>query len=381
VVGDHAAKGNNQKEINGCVLDLRMPSNVSPTHITGPGHVKPSKRLELLPNEWAAIQKCYTHNSNNQSTDTPHPNLARIVMGRYDPLSTISVMMQVTDDISHEKTNNGMCFQFVVRLVNPQNSAEFVTRVFSHKLETSYDVGDFIKSTVDDVVPIVLGREAVDRTYLIGQDNHDDTGDGVITKKYTKGTLDQEALSSEARNDLDTTVYRISKEYRQSFPDTDSNFPPIFEGALKKLHNFRRGVNIGPNIQSVDDMAIIRYLFLRLPLDDSICMLAPIMRLFSSNEDGKEVPPDTLALLDDCVIAADNHDSMFIWQSKDPSLDELLQTNGTEWLRARSSNRFPAPTLHKFSKGDSMERRLLTRLSPHEDDNKFCLYYHSTDKN
>lgn len=181
----------------------------------------------------------------------------------------------------------------------------------------------------------------------------------------------------------------------------------MFEGALKKLHNFRRGVNIGPNIQSVDDMAILRDLFLRLPLDDSICMLAPIMRSFSSNEDGKEVPPDTLALLDDvsiildisqrhtiiiahsyqfnrlvqCVIAADNHDSMFIWQGKDPSLDELLQTNGTEWLRARSSNRFPAPTLHKFSKGDSMERRLLTRLSPHEDDNKFCLYYHSSDKN
>jgi len=368
---------NPKNVINGCVLDLRMPSNVSPTHITGPGYVQREDKLDSLPNEWSAISKCYT--SKSTTTDLPHPTLTRIVMGRYDPLATISTTMHVTNDTSHrhddeQRNTNGMCFQFVVRFVNPQNSAELLTRVFSHKLETSYDVEDFIESTVGDVVPIVLGREAVDRTYLIGQHNHDDTDAGVTVKKYTTGTLDEETLASAARNDLDTTIYRISKQYRQSVPGSrNHDFPPTLVGALKKLHNFRRGAIIGPNIQSVDDMAILRDLFLRLPIDDSICMIAPVMISFhrnDMNDDGREVPPDTLALWDDCVISADNHDSMFIWRGKASSPSELLQTNGTEWLRARSHNRFPTPTLHTFSEGNSMERRLLTRLSPSHGDTK-----------
>ena len=114
--------------------------------------------------------------------------------------------------------------------------------------------------------------------------------------------------------------------------------------------------------------------------------------------------PHLLCLVCKITIAADNHDSMFIWNGLNSSLSEQMQRKCKELLLMRSKKRFPAPKLHIFSEDKSMERRLVTRLLPLHDDNeidqletypefaelsvetqeavreKFPLYYPSSDK-
>jgi hypothetical protein len=84
----------------------------------------------------------------------------------------------------------------------------------------------------------------------------------------------------------------------------DFAFPPELADALRRLYHLRRGPLISPGpIQSMDDRAQIRSLFIRFPLGDCLCMMAP--SLWSSGplagadgEDSslKSVPPETLAL-------------------------------------------------------------------------------------
>jgi hypothetical protein len=82
----------------------------------------------------------------------------------------------------------------------------------------------------------------------------------------------------------------------------DFAFPPELAAALRKLFHLRRGplLSVGPN-QSTDDRAEIRSLFLRLPLEDCLNMMAPSVWSSGSvfNSSGREaVPAETLSLWD-----------------------------------------------------------------------------------
>jgi hypothetical protein len=84
----------------------------------------------------------------------------------------------------------------------------------------------------------------------------------------------------------------------------DFAFPPELADALRRLYHLRRGPLVSPGpIQSMDDRATIRALFIRLPLGDCLCMMAP--SLWSSGPlptpvgnvpSFESVPPETLAL-------------------------------------------------------------------------------------
>jgi hypothetical protein len=84
----------------------------------------------------------------------------------------------------------------------------------------------------------------------------------------------------------------------------DFAFPPELADALRRLYHLRRGPLVSPGpIQSMDDRATIRSLFIRLPLGDCLCMMAP--SLWSSGPlaasadivpSQEVVPPETLAL-------------------------------------------------------------------------------------
>jgi hypothetical protein len=78
----------------------------------------------------------------------------------------------------------------------------------------------------------------------------------------------------------------------------DFAFPPELSDALRRLYHLRRGPLLSPGpVQSADDRAEMRSLFLRLPLQDCLLMMAP--SLWSSGlpeETLQNVPPDTLAL-------------------------------------------------------------------------------------
>ena len=82
----------------------------------------------------------------------------------------------------------------------------------------------------------------------------------------------------------------------------DFAFPPELAAALRRLFHLRRGplLSIGP-IQSTDDRAEVRSLFLRLPLEDCLNMMAPAVWSSGSvySTPGREpVPAETLSLWD-----------------------------------------------------------------------------------
>jgi hypothetical protein len=84
----------------------------------------------------------------------------------------------------------------------------------------------------------------------------------------------------------------------------DFAFPPELADALHRLFHLRRGALLSPGpLQSADDRAEMRSLFLRLPLDDCLCIMAP--SLWSAEMNGgngeislETIPSDTLTLWD-----------------------------------------------------------------------------------
>ena len=82
----------------------------------------------------------------------------------------------------------------------------------------------------------------------------------------------------------------------------DFAFPPELAGTVRRLFHLRRGplLSVGP-IQSIDDRAEIRSMFLRLPLEDCLNMMAPIVWSSGSVLDApsrEPVPAETLSLWD-----------------------------------------------------------------------------------
>ena len=80
---------------------------------------------------------------------------------------------------------------------------------------------------------------------------------------------------------------------------------PELEIIFKRLHHFRRGTILGSNSQSSDDRALLRDLFLRMPLHDCLLMMVPDLELYYFDNNSEVVsthaPAETLVTLDDNV--------------------------------------------------------------------------------
>ena len=84
----------------------------------------------------------------------------------------------------------------------------------------------------------------------------------------------------------------------------DFAFPPELSDAVRRLYHLRRGPLLSPGpLQSMDDRAELRSLFVRLPLEDVLSMMAPTLWSSGSLEDAlvngpllEVVPPETLSL-------------------------------------------------------------------------------------
>lgn len=83
-----------------------------------------------------------------------------------------------------------------------------------------------------------------------------------------------------------------------------------------------------------------------------------------------ELSYTTIVLFVQCVIAADNFDSMFIWSGKGTQNSEhdILRKCCKDHIEQASVNRFPAPITFTFNEGDSMARRFTSRLVPSHGD-------------
>merc|ERR1711862_206836 len=161
-------------------------------------------------------------------------------------------------------------------------------------------------------------------------------------------------------------------------------FPPELSTSLHLLHHLRRGPLLDVSLYSSEDRASLRRLFLRLPLQDCLMIMAPNLwsvRLYphhtdhianntstSSSYDLIPIPPETLVLWDNVIIASDHYDSLFIWSGRAVTSQQFndVRTLCQQHLQAMSRFRFPQPDkiMYSLYDGDSMSRHFTCRLVP-----------------
>jgi hypothetical protein len=130
-------------------------------------------------------------------------SLTRLCIGRCDLLSTFSVMLQMNDFFQHDKY---AFFQCTARYVD-RDGRTLVTRVFTHRLSVASNIGEFLDAIDEEVVPVLLGKEAVYRS-MFGRETTEDT------EVETPDAAHLESLAYDAQRDIDATIQRISGAFR-----------------------------------------------------------------------------------------------------------------------------------------------------------------------
>jgi hypothetical protein len=184
-------------------------SFLNPTHLIGPGDLLDENK-GVLPHErpafslgcsLAAERKMQTNNLPQQ--DFVQNTMTRIRMGRIDPLSTFSLMLQVNEFFQNDPF---AFFQCVARFIDRESNT-LVTRVFSHRLAISKNGGEFLDAVDEEVVAVVLGKEAIYRS-MYGREIDETSEPDLPTK------LQLEDLAYDSQRDLDATIQRVSGAFR-----------------------------------------------------------------------------------------------------------------------------------------------------------------------
>ncbi len=194
--------------LHGDAFSTLFNSFVTPTHIGGAGTIVDEDRQGLLPNEKSAFaagelfSKSRGYDTENKpSLDVLNETLTRIRFGRYDPLTTLTAMLQVNEQLLPDDRH--VVFQCIVRFVDPATQ-ELVTRVSTDRLPVALSVNDFLESSDEEAVPVILGKEAVYRS-IVGREEEETAAAEMDRVEY---------LAYESQNDLDATVHRISGAFR-----------------------------------------------------------------------------------------------------------------------------------------------------------------------
>ena len=185
-------------------------SYLTSTHLIGPGDLVECPFQPLLNEQVAFSEGLILAENNEKTTDKNCPSidvvqatLIRIRIGRYDTLSTFSVMLRVNDLYNgHEHA----FFQHIVRFVDMSRKS-LVTRISSHRLSVANDVGEFLEAINEEVVPVLLAKEAVYRATF---------GRGVdLDNSFCAAYIDDlDKFANDAQQDLDNTVFRVSGAFR-----------------------------------------------------------------------------------------------------------------------------------------------------------------------
>jgi hypothetical protein len=374
--------------LSSCLLDVRVSSFLTPTHFCGPGELVEDAEKVVLASERSAFAagaalaaKSGLKTNHLPSRDMLETCLTRCRVGRVDPMSTFSFMFQLNDFFQKDS----FCyFQCVARHVD-RTGDHLITRVTTHRLPLAKDVGEFLDALDEDVVPVVLAKEAVYRSMhgreVAGQQSQEAPNEEQL-----------EQLAYATQLDLDATVARISNDYRllglqegqrgldlteeggvrAAGSSLDFAFPPELAEALKRLYHLRRGPLLSPGpMRSSDDRLQLRSMFLRFPLEESLAIMAPSLWAVLDPVGPlhlRELPAETLALWSTAVIAADNYHSLFVWCGKGAAEYSNAKEYCQQFLEARSEHRFPVPDMHILADGDSMSRRFTAFLSPSHGD-------------
>ena len=197
---------------------MLLCSFLNPTHLIGPGDLLPSPDGPLA-NEVSAFDRAVRNHAavsigrKTKSTTTPalpwlemlESSFTRIRLGRFDPRSTFSVMLRLNDFF--QRGDDHAYVQGVSRYVD--RAGQFlVTRITTHRLAVARDVGEFLDAVDEQVVPVLLAKEAVYRS-MFGREHVNE--DHPFLAPHT-GQLDN--LAYDAQQDLDNTIFRISGAFK-----------------------------------------------------------------------------------------------------------------------------------------------------------------------
>lgn len=196
------------------LYEYKNGSFLTSTHLIGPGELVETLPKPLM-NELVSFQKGLQLSKETATYSVlkkrgQQPSAAvlaatqtRIRLGRFDPLSTFSVMLRLNDSYQSEEH---AFFQGIVRFVDNTRQT-LVTRVTSHRLSVSSDVGEYLEAIDEEVVPVLLGKEAVYRS-MFGREADSDS---LFHVAYTD---ELDTLACDAQQDLDNTIFQISSAYR-----------------------------------------------------------------------------------------------------------------------------------------------------------------------
>jgi hypothetical protein len=121
-------------------------SFLSATHLVGSGELLDDESKSLLANERSAFAIGASLAASRGFATNELP-------------ATEAVMLRVNDDYPIDEF---AFFQCVIRYVE-RDGKTLVTRVCSHQLPVAKSISDFLESVDEDVVPVILGKEAVYR--------------------------------------------------------------------------------------------------------------------------------------------------------------------------------------------------------------------------
>lgn len=278
---------NGSTRMHSCILDLKFSSEISPLQLLGPGDEYPASETMnqpdfVLPFEQTLFAKSATASASHGLPISDPSNLSmllslsrncRVLLGRKDPLSTLSILFEVNDK---PVISSCVYIQAICRWVEDNFS---FTRVTTARLPVAQNVNTFISSIQPIASAVILAKEAVLRssTWILGNYHNEELSSEDVIDEVGE----EEELTTLARVDLDHTVQRISRAYRllentRNAPSSSlssltyafpSNLKPdIF---LRLLHHMRRGGMLGAGalLQTApDDRHSMRDFFLRFPL-------------------------------------------------------------------------------------------------------------------
>lgn len=192
---------------NNCVL---TGSFLEVTHLVGMGEFVDEEQI-LLPNERASFAagsalaaKHGTETNKLPDREAFENMVTRVRICRYDPLTTLSIMLRVLPEISAD--TEFAYFQFVVRFMDASGS-KMITRVATNRLSLAKDVSTYLDSVDEEVIPVVLAKEAVYRA-LYGRESD------IVLNGEPVDPAELENLAYEVQKDIDTTIQNISGEFR-----------------------------------------------------------------------------------------------------------------------------------------------------------------------
>ena len=316
----------------------------------------------------------------------------RFVVGRFDATLAFCIYFEhsfadktartnVDDNVDGKGKGKVSYVQFVSRRAT--SSGDVSVSVTTHAVPVLSSYEELLSSADVRVAAVLLGKRAVERALRM-----EETKDGgeaqVDARNAIDATVNGIAAAHKVRRGRTTATAAAaatstsgassaSTRHATSGSSMEYAFPSELQQLPRTLFHLRQGPLLGNLLQHDDDVACLRYLFLRFSLSESMRLMAPTLTMVTRNAQGegqplsfnvRTVPADTLALWDDAVLALD-YDAMFVWSGRnrlssafDPDRKAALQV-----LLDRSEGRFPSGAVGYLEEGSSMERFLTARVA------------------